>query len=206
MQITFDPRNPDDLATLARLIDPQPLPKNIGTQDQETMLNVAAMVDAGHTEQPADTPETYPADHVDCHGMLWDAEIHSDPPSIVSDGSWRTRRGKKDEHKAAIAHHRAQQLLTPDAEATDDTPQPAAEAPAIPPEPISYVNMARRFTAMLQAGTLPVGYEQIYTDLGVTLTDLQTNQTAIARLWHYMDGIDEAQDHSGAVRHAMGSV
>jgi hypothetical protein len=39
--------------------------------------------------------------------MVWDGEIHSNPPTHNSDGSWRARRGRKDEYEAAIAAHKA---------------------------------------------------------------------------------------------------
>jgi hypothetical protein len=66
--------------------------------------------------------------------------------------------------------------------------------------------MGARFMARFNANTFPVSYEQIYADLGVVTPDDTTNQTQIAKLWHYLDGLDEGMDHAGAVRHALGSV
>lgn len=216
MQITFDPHNPDDLATLARLLG----------STADTVQQPAAPAPA--PAEPAREPETYnpsveqeeqhdPAE-TDIHGMTWDEEIHSNPPNKNADGSWRARRGRKDEYDAAIAAHK--QAATVDAgeamQAASDTPpampsdtppaMPAAPAPSTPPEPISYEAMGTRFMARHTAGTLPVAYEQIYADLGVINPTDTTNQTQIAKIWHYLDALDQDMDHAGAVRHALGSV
>jgi hypothetical protein len=83
-------------------------------------------------------------------------------------------------------------------------PQPSSAAPATPPAPIDYKTMAERFMAKLaDPDGLPAEYEAIYTALSIGYDDLETNQTSIARLWHYMDAVDNGDDHDGCVRHAM---
>jgi hypothetical protein len=225
MQITFDPHNPDDLATVARLLGTTAAaPANIGDEDRQMPVTV-------QPEEP-----TYSATDTDIHGMTHDGEIHSTPPSKNADGSWRARRGRKDEYEAAIARHTAARtadagavlaVTAPTMQQTrasnDDVahgggalattmPEPAAPAmpaipaPAAPPAPIAYEAMGTRFMARYTAGTLPVPYEQIYADLGVLNPTDTTNQTQIAKIWHYLDGLDNGMDHAGAVRHAMGMV
>jgi len=86
-------------------------------------------------------------------------------------------------------------------------PQPASAAPATPPAPIEYKTMAERFMAkMADPDGLPAEYEAIYAALSIGYDDLETNQTSIARLWNYMDSVDEGNDHDQSVRHALGSV
>ena len=83
-------------------------------------------------------------------------------------------------------------------------PQPASAAPATPPAPIDYKTMAERFMAkMADPDGLPAEYEAIYTALSIGYDDLETNQTSIARLWKYMDAVDNGENHDGCVRHAM---
>jgi hypothetical protein len=201
MQITFDPHNPDDLATLARLLGTSAAPAQSVTPPQAPAQP--------ETDEGPDEDGTQP----DIHGMVWNAEIHSTPPRKNEDGSWRARRGRKDEYEAAIAAHKAVQtadagaaMTQPDAPASMPASMPAAPAPTTPPEPIAYEAMGARFMARFNANTFPVSYEQIYADLGVVTPDDTTNQTQIAKLWHYLDGLDEGMDHAGAVRHALGSV
>jgi len=83
-------------------------------------------------------------------------------------------------------------------------PQPASAAPATPPAPIDYKTMAERFMGkMADPDGLPAEYEAIYAALSIGYDDLETNQTSIARLWKYMDAVDNGDDHDGCVRHAM---
>jgi len=199
MQITFDPQNPEDCRTLAILFD----------------ARAARMALAAATAQP-DTataqPETAPAQpdtataqpetsETDCHGMVHDDTIHSTPASKNADGSWRAKRGQKEAYEAAIAAATSTAAPAPQGM---PMPQPASTAPATPPAPIDYKTMAERFMAkMADPDGLPAEYEAIYADLSIDYDDLETNQTSIARLWHYMDAVDNGDDHDGCVRHAM---
>lgn len=95
MQITFNPHDPADLSVIARLL---------GTATP--VVEAAAPAPAPtEPDEPAGTsadPKT-----TDIHGMVWNADIHSTPPARNADGSWRARRGRKDEYDAAIAAHKA---------------------------------------------------------------------------------------------------
>ena len=201
MQITFDPHNAQDRAAIAFML---------GTTAQPD----TAQPDTA-TEQPdtapaqPDTAPAQPAGDTDCHGMTHDDAIHSTPASKNADGSWRAKRGQKEAYEAAIAAATGNDApaATPTGmpmPAPQGMPQPASVAPATPPAPIGYKTMAERFMAkMADPDGLPAEYEAIYADLSIGYDDLETNQTSIARLWHYMDAVDNGDDHDGCVRHAM---
>ena len=183
MQITFDPHSAQDCATIARLLGTT-APAQPDTAQPETAQPETAQ------------PET------DCHGMVHDDTIHSTPASLNADGSWRAKRGQKEAYEAAIAA--ATQGPAESAPQGMPMPQPASAAPATPPTPIDYKTMAQRFMGkMADPDGLPAEYEAIYAALYIGYDDLETNQTSIARLWNYMDSVDNGDDHDGCVRHAM---
>lgn len=143
---------------------------------------------------------------VDSRGMPWDAEIHSDPPTTNANGTWRARRGKKKEYDAAYAGMKSvhavpapEPAVPQPAVITEPTmpPAPAVPEPQTPPEPIDYNDMARRFVGMMEAGKI-VDFEQVYSDLQIDHSQIEVNQTMIARLWKYMDAVDTGSDHINA--------
>ena len=193
MQITFDPHNVQECATIARLLGTTAAPAPVETAPTAPAQPASAPTPVQPDTPPApepvtvqpDTPpapEPVTAGALDCHGMAHDDAIHSTPASFNADGSYRARRGQKEAYDAAVA----------------------APAPATPPEPIEYKAMAERFVAKMQdPDGLPADYETIYAALGISYDDLDTNQTNIARLSAYMDAVDEGDDHDQCVRHAM---
>ena len=203
MQITFDPHNVQECATIARLLgttaQPDTAPAaqpDTATEQPDTAPAQTAEPDTAPTQPETAQPET------DCHGMTHDDAIHSTPASKNADGSWRAKRGQKEAYEAAIAA--ATQGPAESAPASMPMPQPASAAPATPPAPIDYKTMAERFMAkMADPHGLPAEYEAIYTALSIGYDDLETNQTSIARLSAYMDSVDEGNDHDECVRHAM---
>ena len=230
MQITFDPHNPDDCATIARLLGTTysfEVTTTAAPAQPETPRADGLTVNDGPTPtfEPSQmaplaegkpqyiqgevTPE-HPTGDTDCHGMTHDDTIHSTPPSFNADGSWRAKRGQKEAYEAAIAaatQGPAESAPTPTPTPAPQgmpMPQPASAAPATPPAPIDYKTMAERFMAkMADPDGLPAEYEAIYTALSIGYDDLETNQTSIARLSAYMDAVDNGDDHDGCVRHAM---
>ena len=113
------------------------------------------------------------------------------------------KRGQKEAYEAAIAAATGKDAPGPTPQGMP-MPQPASAAPATPPAPIDYKTMAERFMGkMADPGGLPAEYEAIYAALSIGYDDLETNQTSIARLWNYMDAVDNGDDHDGCVRHAM---
>ena len=218
MQITFDPHNAQECATIARLLGTTAQPDtataqpDTATEQPDTAPAQTAQPDTATAEpETAPTwtpdqaqPETAPAQpETDCHGMTHDDAIHSTPASKNADGSWRAKRGQKEAYEAAIAAATGKDAPAP-APASMPMPQPASAAPATPPAPIDYKTMAERFMAkMADPDGLPAEYEAIYTALSIGYDDLETNQTSIARLSAYMDAVDNGDDHDGCVRHAM---
>ena len=199
MQITFDPRDPDECATIARLLGTTAQP-DTATAQPDTPPAQTAEPDTAPTQPETAQPET------DCHGMTHDDAIHSTPASKNADGSWRAKRGQKEAYEAAIAAAtgKDEPAATP---ASMPMPQPASAAPATPPAPIDYKTMAERFMGkMADPDGLPAEYEAIYAALSIGYDDLETNQTSIARLSAYMDSVDEGNDHDQSVRHALGSA
>jgi len=197
MQITFDPHNAQECATIARLLgtttQPDTAQPDTATAEPETAPTWTP--DQAQPDTATAQPET------DCHGMVHDDTIHSTPASKNADGSWRAKRGQKEAYDAAIAAATAPPQATPQGM---PMPQPASAAPATPPAPIDYKTMAERFMAkMADPDGLPAEYEAIYTALSIGYDDLETNQTSIARLSAYMDAVDNGDDHDGCVRHAM---
>jgi len=226
MQITFDPHNPQECATIARLLgttaQPDTAPAQPETAQPETAQPETAPAAQPETAQPEtaptwtpdqaepdtapaqpDTAPAHPSGETDCHGMVHNDTIHSTPASKNADGSWRAKRGQKEAYEAAIAAATGKDAPAP-APASMPMPQPASAAPATPPAPIDYKTMAERFMAkMADPDGLPAEYEAIYTALSIGYDDLETNQTSIARLSAYMDAVDNGENHDGCVRHAM---
>jgi hypothetical protein len=202
MQITFDPHNVQECATIARLLGTTaPVEKAPTAPEQPDTPPAPEPVTVQPDTPPA--PEPVTADALDCHGMAHDDAIHSSPPSKNADGSYRARRGQKEAYDAAVAAAKGAAPETAPV-CVMPTPIPAAPAPATPPEPIEYKAMAERFVAKMQdPNGLPADYETIYAALGISYDDLDTNQTNIARLSAYMDAVDEGDDHDQCVRHAM---
>jgi len=200
MQITFDPHNENDCATIALLLG-----TTVPAAQPDTAQSVeAAVAEVMRAETATAQPDTAPAQpETDCHGMTHDDAIHSTPASKNADGSWRAKRGQKEAYEAAIAAATGKDAPAPAPQGMP-VPQPASAAPATPPAPIDYKTMAERFMAkMADPDGLPAEYEAIYTALSIGYDDLETNQTSIARLSAYMDAVDNGDDHDGCVRHAM---
>ena len=192
MQITFDPHNENDCTTIARLLG------TAFATAPDARVTTSEQPDTAQPDAAHGLPDT------DCHGMVHDDTIHSTPPSLNADGSWRAKRGQKEAYEAAIAAATAPTAMPTPAPHGMPMPQPASAAPATPPAPIDYKTMAERFMAkMADPDGLPAEYEAIYAALSIGYDDLETNQTSIARLWHYMDAVDNGDDHDGCVRHAM---
>ena len=201
MQITFDPHNVQECATIARLLGTTAAPATVQPASAPTPVQPDTPPAPEPDTPPA--PEPVTADALDCHGMAHDDAIHSSPPSKNADGSYRARRGQKEAYDAAVAAAKGAAPETAPV-CVMPTPIPAAPAPATPPEPIEYNAMAERFVAKMQdPNGLPADYETIYAALSISYDDLDTNQTNIARLSAYMDAVDEGDDHDGCIRHAM---
>jgi len=210
MQITFDPHNAQECdETLGFIAQAQPCVVKMWlidyneSQDADTPPAQTAEPETAPTWTPDQAQPDTAQPETDCHGMTHDDAIHSTPASKNADGSWRAKRGQKEAYEAAIAAATGKDEPAPAPQGMP-MPQPASVAPATPPAPIDYKTMAERFMAkMADPDGLPAEYEAIYTALSIGYDDLETNQTSIARLWNYMDAVDNGDDHDGCVRHAM---
>ena len=206
MQITFDPHNVQECATIARLLgttaQPDTPPAQTAQPETATAQPDTPPAQTAQPETATAQPDTAQPE-TDCHGMVHDDTIHSTPASKNADGSWRAKRGQKEAYDAAIAAATGKDAPAPAPQGMP-MPQPASAAPATPPAPIDYKTMAERFMAkMADPDGLPAEYEAIYTALSIGYDDLETNQTSIARLSAYMDAVDNGENHDGCVRHAM---
>jgi len=208
MQITFDPHNVQECATIARLLGttaPAAQPETAAAQPDTATAQPDTATAQPDTapDQPETAPDQPDTSETDCHGMTHDDTIHSTPASKNADGSWRAKRGQKEAYEAAIAAATGKDAPAPAPQGMP-MPNPASAAPATPPAPIDYKTMAERFMAkMADPDGLPAEYEAIYTALSIGYDDLETNQTSIARLSAYMDAVDNGDDHDGCIRHAM---
>lgn len=173
------------------LFENEPTPATAIAREQD------ATADAGGNEPDPNA--------TDIHGLTWDADIHSTPPRLNADGSWRMRKGKKAEYEAAIAaaQEPAPAPMMPTGPAPE--PQPAAPAPTAPAPLVEYETMARRFMSMMESGAIQ-DYNAVYGALQIDYAQLETNQTMIDRIWHYMDALEQGETHDAAVRHAMGAA
>ena len=214
MQITFDPFDDVEVSTVHKIM--AVVSGTTETTVQTVTVDAATPVSGVTVAPEAPAPAT--SSETDIHGMTHDENIHSSPPAKNGDGSWRAKRGQKKEYEAAVAAHKAKQTanagqaMVPDpaplgmtvgAGGTVSMPgMPAAPAPQTPPEPVSYEEMARRFTGMMESEVI-TDYEAVYRDLDIDYTQLETNQTMIARLWQYMDAVGEGTTHRSAVSIVM---
>lgn len=175
--------------------------------DEVNALEQAAVESVEQREETQKAEWTGIQSETDVHGMVWNDAIHSTPATKNSDGSWRAKRGKKDEYEAAIAAHKAGAVIAagetmtpaPVPAAMPGMPvAPAAPVPQTPAAPIEFDKMALRFTGMIEQGEIN-DFETVYNDCGIVYAELETNQTMIANLWRYMDAIDAGSDHAGAI-------
>lgn len=85
---------------------------------------------AGIPIAPNDNPATgVDTLQKDKDGLPWDARVHSSPPTMNADGTWRAKRGRKDEDYAAV---KAEYHPAP---ATPAAPPAPPAMPALPTTP-----------------------------------------------------------------------
>ena len=133
MQITFDPHNAQECATIARLLGttaPAAQPETAPAQPETAPTQPETA-----PTQPETAPTQPETGETDCHGMTHDDAIHSTPASKNADGSWRAKRGQKEAYDAAIAAATGKDAPAPAPQGMP-MPQPASAAPATPPATI----------------------------------------------------------------------
>ena len=165
-------------------------------------------------------PATATDGELDTLGMPWNGDYHASTATKKADGSWKMKAGCKDQLEAAIAAHKAAQTAATGAAMVAPTPEPApaaatptpmpapmpaAPAPTAPTVPVGYGEMATRFVGMIDVGTI-ADHNAMYTDLAVNHATLQTNQTDINKIWHYMNALDAGAGHTDAVARALANA
>lgn len=162
-----------------------------------------AITDSPETREPEPEPEeqTTGGDaDLDVHGMAWDEDLHASDRSQNKDGSWKVRKGKADEAKAAIAAHKAAGgNVTPPADlpasggglpgaaAAPSGGLPGAKAADMPP-PISQAKLEEKIVGMMNRGNLSgEAYTALLTRHNVDLSNptaaTSTNESLRAALY-----------------------
>lgn len=232
MFFQFDPTYPADRDAALKIIAAF-TPGAAALKDTTAAVAPATEQPAPATEQPA-PPSEQPAPATaealyDSAGVPWNPECHTSNHATKADGSWKMRPGAKDAYEAHAAAHAQSQtnaagatmqqsapaagggMPTPGAVGggmpTPGAPQePATPTTNAPPPPITFDAMLQRFGPKVASHEF-AHYNQIYADLHVDYDTMSTDQTSIARLWHYMDAWDNnGGDHVAAVQHAMNSA
>src|SRR5215217_4645206 len=135
MRIEFDPTNPIEAAAVrAMLTAMAPTPDNLFARLEAISVERKALADSGEpmpedTDHSADAtdPDTPPS--VDGSGEPHDPRIHSTPPKLNADGTWRAKRNVTADQIAAVRAEREQTYdtdVTP--EGVDQVREKAAEA------------------------------------------------------------------------------
>ena len=165
------------------------------TTEEETVETRATETATG--DQTRDDAE------VDSEGMPYNAEYHASPPQFVKDGTWRAKRGKTEEAKAARAEFKASggDFVAPEAveetEVREVTQMPGTEL--IPTrDPVSFDQVFGKITAMLESNIIDGDrcgklYEETAgTSEGQKAASIyQSNETARAALWDKLVEIEE---------------
>ena len=187
MKITFDPHNPEDVAAVQAFLGDTPAPAK-------------PVVSNGNiSDSPEDRVDPNDIPTVDCHGMEWNSEIHAETKALNNDGSWKVRRGKAAEAKAAIEAFEKQQVQETRA-ATEEPASagmPGVGMPSMPspepeiPEPvIEFQQLVERFTGMMESGAIK-DWSVAYAKAGVAnADDLETNESLRRVLWNILDDVE----------------
>lgn len=115
MRIEFDPTNPTEAAAVRAMLTamhPQEWTgKTLTARFEEPTEEKVHSEDGGMTVNLTDGTITVASDatavpETDANGEPWDARIHSTPPKLNADGTWRAKRGVKAEEIAAVRAER----------------------------------------------------------------------------------------------------
>lgn len=188
MKITFDPNNPEDVAAVQAFLG--------GTTETAAPAKPVSNGNISDSSEDRVDPNDIPT--VDCHGMEWNPEIHAETKALNNDGSWKVRRGKTAEAKAAIADFEKQQVQETRAaseEPATPTGMPGVTMPSpepeIPEPVIEFQQLVERFTGMMESGAIK-DWSVAYQKAGVAnADDLETNESLRRVLWNILDDVDD---------------
>lgn len=218
-QFTFDPTNADECELALSVIA-----LTSGTAETPAAAPVVETpVETPNTPEPVVDALQAVADAVivDSAGIPWNPDCHTSNKATKADGTWKMKPGAKDAYEAHNAAHAAAKTEAAGAAMTAPVEAPAApvETPAAPtapagmpgaaampgsptpntPQPpLEYDAVAQRFVDML-AKYPGSDYSVIYNDLSINVDTFDTDQSAMRRLWAYMDAIDAGQDYASAI-------
>lgn len=165
------------------------------TQPVAVEVKAAAPVAVETDAEPDEAPDTEVSrDSVDDDGMPYNADFHSDPPTMTAKGLWRAKRGKTAEADAARAAFKAG---GGNVEAPVITTVPAmtlpgmtTDLPAPAPAPVSITKLAEKIGGMMRRGVIDAPtVSGMYTsvtkasDAAAAMQVFNTNETARAALY-----------------------
>lgn len=177
--ISFDPRDPDQVAFVRSMLDK--LPEPVPTPEPEPPTAAPEP-----QPQPEPEPEIDPVAGVelDSNGTPWLKEAHAGNKAKNQDGSWRKKRGVDPEVVAKL-----------EAEARDkiaSTPQPVRPTEPVVPEsdiPVEAVSLDQLGMRWAEKHIDPADAMTHYANAGVDPTTLAVNETARRRLYDYLETI-----------------
>ena len=148
---------------------------------------------AATTEVDATAEQRSDAD-VDSDGMPYNAVVHTETRSTNADGTWKARRGKSEEAKAARAAFKAgggteeaPEIEVEETKAAVMPGLPGTEAlPVDAPDPVSWDMLVEAITSATKSGSITQdGLMTLYTEHGGPdpAAELQTNETARAAMY-----------------------
>jgi len=183
--------------------------------EEEMIRHFSGKAETRATETADDPVEQTNDSDVDSDGMPYDPDLHTETKAVNADGTWKARRGKADEAKAAREAFKAAGAdVTPPATVVETTIAPTA--PAMPgsaikpaatmpwgagaapaPAPVSFDRVFSKLTGMFEAGKIdsPTAlrfYEKSAgtLDAAEAANIYQTNETARASLFKLLCEIE----------------
>ena len=131
---------------------------------------------------------------VDSDGMPYNAVVHTETRSTNADGTWKARRGKSEEAKAARAAFKAgggteeaPEIEVEETKAAVMPGLPGTEAlPVDAPEPVSWDMLVEAITSATKSGSITQdALMALYTEHGGPdpAAELQTNETKRAAMY-----------------------
>lgn len=146
---------------------------------------------------PAEEPEMRNDADTDSDGMPYDPEVHTETRATNQDGTWKARKGKAAEAKAARAAFKAGggDAEAPDVEERTEESVAATGMPGMPgtipaetPEPVSMERVIDKANGMMERKVVDqAGIGALYVKAGsTTLAEYESNETLRAKLFDLM--------------------
>lgn len=144
----------------------------------------------------ADDGDDEITDEVDSDGLPYDPEIHADPKSFTSSGTWRSKRGKSKEAQEARAAFKAaggaeEPPVVEHVAAPAGMPGMPAAAKAAP-APVTFDKLIDKTLGMMERGKIDEpGVTGLYAKIGLAdPSTLETNESMRAALYAELTAIE----------------